>query len=187
MLCSSCEKEQWGKNEQQPCRHNHQWRRRGTWVQILLQPLRKTMVKQTVLQPMEDCAEQIPTLQPTEDPTLQPVCVLKGSCCPWRTDAGAGLATCGGSVVEQSLPEGLHPVVWAECWNSCGRMAVCGKVLRWNSSWRAVSCGRDPKWEQGKGWRAMSSREELLRPSPIPCLSYTTYLWGLEEEESKMK
>jgi len=40
------------------------------------------MVKQTVLQPMEDCAEQIPTLQPMEDPTLQPVCVLKGSCCP---------------------------------------------------------------------------------------------------------
>ncbi|GAB0208605.1 hypothetical protein GRJ2_003326200 [Grus japonensis] len=77
----------------------------------------KTMVKQAVpLQPMEDDGRADIHLQPMEDPTLEQVDAPKGGCDPmgslcWsRLLAGPVDPWREEPTLEQSGPEGLHPV-----------------------------------------------------------------------------
>ncbi|KAK4824821.1 hypothetical protein QYF61_019671 [Mycteria americana] len=61
-------------------------------------------------------------------------------------------------MLEQSVPEGLHPVV--------------GKASRWRRSWRTVSYGRDPMLEQGKSVRSPLPEEEgAAETTGMECLS----------------
>jgi len=88
----------------------------GAGAEIFLQPVVKTMVKQVVLlKPIERTTlEQISTLQPVLNPTPEqadvPLCKLQPlESLHWNRFL-AGPVTPWGSILEHSIPEGLHPV-----------------------------------------------------------------------------
>ncbi|KAK4810205.1 hypothetical protein QYF61_011799 [Mycteria americana] len=70
-------------------------------------------------------------------------------------------------MLEQSVPEGLHP--WKgptleQFVKNCSH----GKDPRWSSSWRTVSCGRDPTLEQGKRVRRTDGRDNGWQLNHFP-------------------
>lgn len=82
-------------------------------------------------------------------------------CSPWRNwwrSRLTGADTYGGPMLEQSIPEGLQPVVqthigtW-EYWS-------VGSPFR-KSFGRTASCGRDPTLEQGK--RAKMKEQQMMK------------------------
>ena len=92
--------------------------------------------------------------------------VLAGPVAPRREEprleqfAGRTCDPAMGPTLEQSVPEGLHPVEGTPHWSSLWRTAACGKDSGWRSSWRTVFHGRDPVLEQGKSVRSPSPEEE---------------------------
>ncbi|GAB0186735.1 AN1-type zinc finger protein 5-like [Grus japonensis] len=145
--------------------------------------MEKTTVKQAVpLQPMEvDGGEDI-HLQPMEDPMLEQVETPKGGCDPvgsprWnRLLAGPVAPWKEEPTLEQSAPEGLHPVGEIHAGAVREELQHMGKDSRWRSLWRTVSRGRDPMLEQGKSVRSPPPEEEgaaetacdELTTTPVP-------------------
>ncbi|KAK4814017.1 hypothetical protein QYF61_004647 [Mycteria americana] len=102
-----------------------------------LSPMEETMVKAGCL--WRTTVEQISTMQPVEDPTLQQREMPEGSCSPWRSHSGASFLAetvgCWGSMLEQSIPEGLQPM----------ERAHAGAV---HEGWYPV--GGTPHWSRGR-------------------------------------
>ncbi|GAB0181367.1 epimerase family protein SDR39U1 [Grus japonensis] len=109
----------------------------GTRAEIPLQPMEKTMVRQAVpLQPKEVHGGADIHLQPTEDPTSEQA--PGRTCGPWRgAHAGAGLlagkVAHGGPTLEQSVPDGLHPVERTHTRAVLGELSPLGGTPCWSS------------------------------------------------------
>ncbi|GAB0207488.1 hypothetical protein GRJ2_003214500 [Grus japonensis] len=87
----------------------------GAGEKIPLQPVVKSAVMQVVpLQPMEVHGGADIHLQPVKDPTLEQMDMPKGDCDPVGTSSWTrswqDLWSSGGPTLEQSVPEGLHPM-----------------------------------------------------------------------------
>ncbi|KAJ7399583.1 hypothetical protein BTVI_114145 [Pitangus sulphuratus] len=128
----------------------------------------QTMVKQDVtLQPIDVHRVVEIHLQPVEEThagacgCLRGSCelvgglswsrLLAGTCGPTERGTHTGVGFLEGlvtPVLEQPVPEGLHPVV--NCCSSLCRTVACGMDSCWRSSGRTVSHGRDPMLEKGK-------------------------------------
>ena len=77
-----------------------------------------------------------------------------------------------GPTLEQSVPEGLHPVRdphWSSSWRTAARekdprwrrswrTVSRGKHSHWSSLWRTAACGKDSHWSGGRVWGGRSSR-----------------------------
>jgi len=121
------------------------------------------------LQPMEDCDPEgscdpvgSPTLKQAPAKTCRPV--ERGA----HTGAGllAGLVTLWGPMLEQPVPEGLHPVGRTHA--GAVELAACGKHSHWRSLWRTVSRERDLTLEQGKSVRSPPPDGQGVAENPIP-------------------
>lgn len=85
-------------------------------------------------------------------------------CSPWRRTCGSrllvGTADHGGSVLAQSLLEGLHPLEFTRAGAVPELQPVGGPPLC--SLWKTVGVGRIPRWGGGRAWRGRSVRDKVL-------------------------
>ena len=174
-------------SEQQLCRHQGQWRRRGrrcSRCQSRDSPAARGEDHGEAgcpPAPMDICQSRyLPAARggphtwahgrtwgrpwPRGKPALEQA--PGRTCGPAERRAHAGAGLLAGLVT----PWGTHagavcswrtaPRGWDPLWSGSWRTVAHGKDSRWRSSWRTVSRGRDPTLEQGKSVRSPPPEEE---------------------------
>lgn len=115
-------------------------------------------------------------------------------CSPWRSVEGKDPPPAHGCpTLEQSIPEGVHPVGGTYTGTSW-RSAACGKDWHGRSLLRIVSCGSDPMLRQrtseerfSSEW-GRSSRDDMNWPQPpfaVPLRRERIWEWSWAWEEGK--
>ena len=174
--------------EKQPCRHQCQWRRRGrrcpgAEVEIALQPVEKTMVRQAVpLQPMEDYNGA--DIHPADcGPWWKRWMCPVGSCDSMESPCKNSLLTgtvdhgeettqkqvfCqdlwhqGGPILEQSISEGVHPVERIRAGAVYEELQHMGRTHTGEVHEGLFPVGGTPYCSRTRVWWAKSSRDKVL-------------------------